>query len=226
MTGSSAHLSNYFILASQILLICGVIVASIPFGEKFLNAWLCIVAVSMNLLVLKQIDLFGLSVTATDSLAVSYLIGLNLLQEYFGTKAARRHAVMAVCFSIGFLLLTITHNLYVPNSFDTMDAAYKTILGTMPRLCAASSITFLIVQFFDIIIFQRIRKRMSGKMLAVRVFLCVMCSQILDTVLFSVLGLYGEVESIGSIILLSIAFKTIAAFLSAPMSLLCKIFEK
>lgn len=222
LTGSCVQLVNYVVLVLQVFVVCGLIIGALALGEKVLNAWLCVVAISMNLLVLKQINLFGLSVTATDSLAVSYMLGLSLLQEYFGTKAARTHACMAVGISVGFLLLTILHNFYIPNEFDLTSDSYHMILGTMPRLCFASAFTFLAVQMVDIFVFQAMRRQLNGRMLTMRIFLCVLFSQCLDTIIFSFLGLYGEVEKIGDVILISIVFKTIVLFVATPFVTLCK----
>lgn len=224
-TGSSV-LSNTVILLLQIALICGFIIASLKMGERVLNAWLCFLAVAMNLLVMKQITLFGMPVTATDAIAVSYMLGLNLMQEYYGTRAARMHAFMAVFVCAGFTLLTVLHNLYIPNHFDTTDSAYRLILCSMPRICMASAFTFLLVQFLDIAIFQSIRNRFGPRWLGARVLLSGTVAECIDTLVFSYLALYGIVGSLSHVIVTSIAFKFVVVILAAPFASLCKAMVK
>lgn len=215
-------LANHTILFLQISLICGFVLASLAMGERVLNAWLCCLAVAMNLLVMKQITLFGLNVTATDSIAVSYMIGLSLLQEYFGSKAARMHACMATFICAGFTLICVLHNLFTPNQYDGTNQAYKSILGALPRVCMASALTFFVVQLLDINIFQGLRRKLNGQLLALRVLTCVGIAQIIDTVMFSFLGLYGYVEKIWDVILISLMFKLIILILSVPITSICK----
>src|SRR3954464_3708856 len=57
-----------------------------------------------NLFVLKQITLFHLEVTASDAFMISGIIGLNLIQEYYGRPATRRAILTAYVSVICYLL--------------------------------------------------------------------------------------------------------------------------
>ena len=50
-------------------------------GKTALGSWICIQALCANLLVLKQVVLFGLHVTCSDVFAIGGILRLNLLQE-------------------------------------------------------------------------------------------------------------------------------------------------
>ena len=191
-------------------------------GEKAINAWLCFVAVAMNLLVMKQITLFGLNVTATDSLAVSYMLGLNMIQEVYGTNAARQHAFLAIFVCAGFTILTVLHNFYIPNSFDCTHGAYKLILSSMPRIVIASMLSFLAIQLLDIVFFNWLREKFNGKYFSGRVTYNLIVSQTLDTLLFSYLGLYGLVPNLWHIIWLSLGIKMIVIVFSVPFAQMVK----
>ena len=176
----------------------------------------------MNLLVMKQITLCGLHVTATDALAVSYLLGLNLMQEYYGSMAARAHAFMAMFICAGFTLLCILHNMYIPNNFDVTSDAYRLLLSNMPRMILASAISFFVIQMIDIKFFQMLRSRTNGRWLTFRMAISLIMSQIIDTVLFSYLALYGIMHSLNHVIVISLSFKILVVFLSMPFVALCK----
>lgn len=194
-------------------------------GKAALNAWLCVVAISMNLMVMKQITIFGLNVTATDALAVGYILGLNLLQEFYGKREARLHVWLSFFCSAIFLALTRLHLLYEPNAYDTFHSSYAAIFGGLGRLIVASFISFVSIQFLDIRVFGWLKDKFSGKKLAVRVWVSLILSQTFDTLIFSFLGLYGLVENIWDVILLSLAIKGIILTIASPFSSLASYFS-
>ena len=194
-------------------------------GERALNAWLSVLAISMNVLILKQIHLFGLDVTATDSLAVGYMLGLNLLQENFGKPAARKHVGIAFLCGTGFTIFSQLHLAFESNTYDYMQEHYQMVLGTLPRIVGASFISFVTVQLLDINFFEWLRTKFGRHHLTFRIFLSLILSQVLDTLIFSYLGLYGMVEKISHIILLSLILKVIIIFLSLPYSWVARHFS-
>ena len=92
----------------------------------------------------------------------------------------------------------------------------------MPRIMIASLFSFIIVQLIDLSFFGFLRKKTEGKFLTGRATLALILSQLLDTLLFSFLGLYGLVENIGHIMLLSLSIKGIVILFSAPFIYLSK----
>lgn len=185
-------------------------------GEKALNAWLCVVAILLNLFVLKEIKVFGLTVTATDGLAVGYMLGLNLIQEFYGRKAARVHVALAFMCALGFTAISLIHLGFVPAPTDSHATFYVSILSPMPRLLLASFTSFVTVQLLDIHFFSWLRKKMGGKILWGRVGISLILSQILDTLIFSFLGLYGIVSHLGEVIFLSLVIKVVVIGFSVP----------
>lgn len=217
---------NIYILFLQILLCCIFNLVALRSGEKVLNSWLCFIAVAMNIFVMKQITLFGLNVTATDALTISYLIGLNLLQEYFGRKSAKQHAYIAVLICMGFVFLSDLHNFYLPNQFDMMHDSYLKIFKPLKRVILSSIFTLFLIQFLDISLFQYLRKKLNGKLFSLRILVCLVISQLIDTLLFSFLGLYGLVNNLSHIILVSLLIKFIVILISVPFTSFCKKFIK
>ncbi len=224
--GQFVHDGNFCVLLLQILLICGVSLITLKMGEKALNSWLCIVAVGMNLFVTKQINLFGLDVTATDSFAVSYLLGLSLIQEFYGRSAARQHVAIAMVVSVFFVGLSFTHLLYTPSQYDVMHPHFAAILSPMPRIMIASLVSFGAVQLLDILFFQWLRLKTAGRWFTLRTGICLILSQLTDTFLFSILGLYGLIENICDVMLLSLIVKGIVIGLSLPFVTIATVVNK
>jgi queuosine precursor transporter len=217
---------NFFILCLHITVICGMTLAALRTGLEMMIAWLCLLSVAMNLFVLKQITLFGLSVTASDALAVGYLLGLNLIQEFFGRSLARKCMWISLFISCGFLFLSQIHLLYMPNQFDLVHSHSVVLFRPMPRIILASLVSFLTVQIFDLAFFGFLKKKMEGKYLLARTASALFLSQTLDTCLFSYLALYGSVASVSHVIYVSIAMKGLVILLSTPFVALAKQIMK
>ena len=171
--------------------------------------WLGLLAVVMNLFVLKQIPLLGLHVTASEALVVGYLLTLNLIQEYFGKKFAQSAVKLTFLIMLFFVLLSRLHLLYKggPN---------HDIFSPLPRLFIASLVSFFTVQLFDISLFAYLREKFSGRLLTMRTTLSLLMSQTLDTILFTVLGLWGLVENPLHVIIFSLLIKSLIILLQAP----------
>lgn len=194
---------------------------ALTFCKEALASFVCLMSIFANIFVAKQIPLFGLHVTATDSLSIGTSLGLNLLQEYFGRALARKVIVLSFAAGILCTLFSQLHLLYTPSFFDSAHSHYQAIFGIMPRIMLASFTTYLIVQYMETLVYAWLQKQLPAALLT-RNFCSIACCQLLDTVLFSFLGLYGSVEHIWHIVMVSYTIKMIVLSLSTPFLWFCK----
>lgn len=200
---------NNLLFLSSVLLITSFAWGFLRFGKVALITWITIVSLSANLFVLKQITLFGLNATASDVFAVGGLFGLNLLQEYYGRETAQKAIWVTLACLVFFTVMSQIHLLYQPNDFDRTQAVYQSIFTHTPRIIFASLFTLFIVQQFDIRLYPLIRKRFQWLPITVASALSICVSQLLDTALFTVIGLYGIASALLEIFLVSYAIKMI-----------------
>jgi len=205
---------NELIFFFHIFLVSGFALGALRLGQGALVAFIALQGVLANLFVVKQMELFGLAVTCGDVFAVGAILSLNLIQEYFGRPAADGAIRVSFGALLFFALVSQVHLFYLPIGSDE---AFQAILSPIGRLTAASMATFYLVQQVDVRLFSFLKGT-----LPLRVAISLVVSQALDTVLFSFLGLYGLVESVGSIILFSFLIKCAVAFLSVPFVMLSK----
>ena len=203
---------NELIFFIQIFLIVGFALVAFKLGKEALVAWVAIQPLIANLFVLKQITLFGLDVTASDAFIIGSLLGLNFLQEYFNREEANRATRICFFFMLFFALVSQLHLIYQPNAYDTSQSAFLTLLTPSPRLLIASMSVFFIVQQMDIRFFAFLKKILPQVSFAWRAAIALVFSQFLDTVLFSFAGLYGIVESILDIMVMSFFIKLVVIF--------------
>jgi uncharacterized integral membrane protein (TIGR00697 family) len=169
-------------------------------------------------------SLFGFSVTCSDVYAVGAILGLNLLQEYWGADEANRTVRISFLSLIFFTVMSQVHLFYAPLPADETHRAFFAILSSAPRIAMASILVYYIVQKLDVRFFGWIKHLFKGNYFPVRVALSLIVIQFLDTVLFSFLGLYGLVSSLFDVIALSFLIKCLIIGCSSPITIFAKRF--
>ena len=207
---------NELIFALHALFIAASALLALRTGKEALVAFITVQCILANLFVTKQTTLFGLTATCADAFTIGAVLGLNFLQEYFGRDQAKK----AIWISFGLLvfygIVSQMHLVYAPSPSDYMQAHFVALLSSMPRIVVASFTVYLVVQHVDSWLFALLKNIYADQRLVFRNTLSIMISQLLDTVLFSFLGLYGIVDNIWQIIIVSYAIKLIAIVLATP----------
>jgi len=213
---------NECIFLLQTIFICSSALIALKLGEQALVALICVATLLANLFVLKQIPLFGLTVTATDAYSIGVMFSFNMLQEYFGKKAAQKALWISMSMFGAYAVLSLLHLAYQPSVADTMHSYYAAILPAMPRLLFASLTAYTISIRFDRFLYGILQRKTAGKHFVLRNYASLLISQLLDTALFSLLGLYGTVTHIGHIILVSYSIKITSIAFTTPFLVLAK----
>ena len=176
-------------------------------GSSALMVFAVLQGVLANLFVLKQITLFGWTVTCSDVFAIGAILSLNLLQETWGQQEAAKTIRISVLSLVFFAVMAQMHLFYLPSPFDVTQSAYRDILSASPRIVFSSIAVYYVVQKLDVRIFSFLKRTFLEKYLPIRLLVSLLFSQFLDTFLFSFLGLYGLVESVFDIIVMSYLIK-------------------
>ena len=213
---------NEIIFFIQVISIVVFALGALRLGKGALISWVAIQALIANLFVLKQINLFGFDVTASDAFVIGSLLGLNFLQEYHGEKEAKQATWVCFFFMLFFALVSQLHLFYEPNNFDATHSSFEQILSPAPRLLIASMSVFFLVQQIDIRFFAFLKKSLPNLSFALRTTIALIVSQFLDSFLFSFVGLYGLVASVIDIAIVSLAIKLIVIFCVTPLLKLAK----
>ncbi len=213
---------NEYLFLAQIALVSSLALLAVRQGKEALIALITLYCVLANAFVTKQMSLCGLNATCTDSFMIGAVLGLNLLQEYYGKAAARQAIIISFGGSLVYALMSFVHVLYLPSMSDTNHIHYAAILTPIPRIVIASLLVYLTVQVVDYHLFGALRKRLGKKWLVGRLWLSIGLTQLLDTVLFSFAGLYGIISNIGQLIIISYAIKMLVLIGATPFMWLTK----
>lgn len=217
---------NELIFLFDTIMVAGAALAAVWFSREALVALSCILMVLMNLFVIKEITLFGFVATASDVLGIGVALCLNLLQEYYGPDEARRAMWLGFFSAILYVILAMLHCAYFPGSADVTQVHFLALLTPMPRIIAASLLSFVITQTIDRHLYAVLKRRLDGKYFVIRNYCSVMFTQLIDTILFSLLGLYGIISNIGDMIVISYSIKLITIALMAPFLVFSKRLVK
>lgn len=213
---------NELIFFMYIFVVSTAALVAVRLGKEALVALIAVQAVLVNLFVIKQIELFGLTATASDALAVGATLCLNLLQEYYGQPIAKKAVWISFFCALFYTGIGLLHIAYLPCAFDTSNTHFVALLSPMPRIIIASLSVYLLVQNIEIRLYAFLQKYFNNKHFIIRNYTSVAITQLIDTVLFSFLGLYGILSNIGHIIIISYAIKLIIIFTTAPFLLFSK----
>jgi len=209
-------LVNELIFIFHCLIIASSSLFALFLGSYGLVAFICIQCILANLFVIKQITLFGYTATCSDAFTVGATLGLNLLQEYFGKEITKKAIVINFFLLIFYLIVSQIHLIYIPTNFDTTQQHFMSILSAMPRIVIASVSVYFLVQMLDYYIYGILKRKFHQKYIIFRNYFSIAFCQLIDTVLFSLFGLYGVVENIWHIIFISYAIKLISIIIATP----------
>ncbi len=214
---------NALLYLTQTLVTLLLVLVCFRLGRAWLTGYVAMAAVLMNLLVMKQMRLFGLDATGGNVLYASIFLATDLLAEHWGTRDARR--AVRIGFLGGLLFLVSTQFILryaplpvdpaVPGSGDFAQPHMEALFGFLPRIVLGSLTAYLLSQHLDVWLFERIRQRTGGRHLWLRNNGSTWISQAVDTVVFYGIAFYG-IFPIAAPILFTWLLKIVVAAIDTP----------
>lgn len=199
---------------------------ALKFGKEGLIGLICIQVILMNLLVPEEISLLGISATPVDALAVGTSLGLNLLNEYYGKLQAQRAIVISSLGAFFYMIITVLHLAYIPATTDVYYSHFNIILSIAPRIIVASFVAYYVSQKVEAILYAFLKNTFLSEYFVIRNYISMAITQLLDTMLFSFLGLYKIIDNIWQVILVAYTIKIITILLAVPMLVLIRNWGK
>lgn len=167
--------------------------------------------IAMNLYVTKMILLGGHILPSGDSLAVMFGLGLNVVAYQKGNDLAMKILNRSLIAMVIWFTLTLAHVALTPLDGHPISEAHQLVFTQTPWICIASWISFYTSQGLERYVFSRMITR-SPFFYANAV--STLISQSLDTILFTIIGLYFQPIDFMTVILWSLLIKGIAWLIS------------
>jgi uncharacterized integral membrane protein (TIGR00697 family) len=154
----------------------------------------------------------------------------DIINEYFGKEGVRKISLLTAGFiAFAFLIIATATvlppapfwvDLYKPQGLD-INEAFSTIFRQGLGIIFGSLTAFLIGQFLDVYIFQKLRKITGPKKLWLRATGSTLFSQLIDSfvVLFIAFYIFGKwsMTQVISVGIINYMFKFVAAFAMTPL---------
>jgi len=186
----------------------------------FITALFITCLLASNILIVKQIELFGLTLPAAVVIfPLSYIFG-DVLTEVYGYSQARRVIWLGFfCNLLMVMAIWLVGILPASSVFDAQ-AAYERILGNTPRFLIASFIAYLAGEFVNSYIMARMKMLTRGRWLWTRTIASTVAGEAVDTAIVLLIGFWGVLPPafIFSMIFWHWLFKICYEVLATPLT--------
>lgn len=184
-------------IATVLLDLTGTLVLYRLFGKVGLQVAIATAIILANLQGPKLTSIFGFETTIGVIFYSSIFLATDILSENYGRAEANKAVRMGFIVSLIVLAMLGLSMLYTPTdrqfSIDIHNA-FDTILNFTPRFVLGSLFAYIVSQSFDVWAFHKIKSITGEKWLWLRNNGSTICSQIIDTAIFSFIVWWGVVD--------------------------------
>jgi len=131
----------------------------------------------------------------------SIFFATDLLSERYGKKAASNAVMIGFGVSCIVVLMLSISLLFLPTDqpntaelAQRIQTSFENILNFTPRFIFGSLLAYVLSQRFDVWLFHAIKKKTNGRWLWLRNNLSTMTSQLVDTLIYSLVVWWGVVD--------------------------------
>jgi uncharacterized integral membrane protein (TIGR00697 family) len=195
------------------------------FGKMGLYGMIIVDIMLANLQGPKLTVIFGLQTSLGLILYSGIYFSAKLLCEKYGRREAQRAVLMGFTTNVVMIVTMTISLMFLPSIrpevrefaegiHDSLDLLFN----FTPRFVAASLLTYLLSQSFNVWIFDYLRHKMQGKHLWLRNILSTLSSQLIDVTLYSLIMWWAIMDLSTAITLTSMRyiFKIIMTLMDTP----------
>lgn len=217
-------MNNIYLIISIIGVFSLMLIIKKFLGKEGLIGWMGIASVLANMLILKNVDILGISATLGNILFASNFLATDMLTENYGYKEAKKGVKFAIVSVIIYLIVGQAALLFIPNEFDTMQPLFETLFSFAPRITLASVSMFALSNIIDIRLYEYLRKKSNGKKMWLRNNLCTVLSNGGENFLFYAIAFLGimSIKEISIIAISATIIEILIALCDTPFLYLSK----
>jgi uncharacterized integral membrane protein (TIGR00697 family) len=193
-------------------------------GKEGLIGWMGIASILANIMIIKSVDLLGISSTLGNVLFASNFLATDILTENYGYEEAKKGIKFGIISVLVFMLITQVAVLYIPNSEDIAQKSFETLFSLVPRITIASVSLFALSNIIDIKLYEYLRKKTNGKKMWLRNNLCTILCNGGENFIFYLIA-FGGIMNIQTIIAVGISatiIETLIALCDTPFLYISK----
>lgn len=199
------------------------------FGKMGLFVWIGMATVVANIQVLKTVELFGLTATLGNIIYGTAYLATDILNEKYSKDDAKKAVWLGFSSLLAMTVMMQIALIFEPGESDFAQGALDTLFGLIPQIALGSMAAYIISQYFDVWIYDKIRKLLpQTKYLWIRNNVGTMLSQLLDTIVFCSIAFYGQypLDIWLEIFFTTYVIKFIVAIIDTPFMYIAKFMHK
>ncbi len=222
---------NEMLLMMSLALIFGsTLVAYRIFGKTGLYIMTAISTIVSNIECLILIDAFAIEQTLGNVFFASTFLITDILSENHSEKDANKAVFIGVFTNIFFILISQSWLLYTPAQNDWVMPSISVVFSNTPRMMISSLVIYAVSQLIDVKLYHmwwRFTNKKFGdnqKFLWLRNNGSTLISQLINTVLFTLLAFYGtyDFSTLLSIMLSSYLVFFVTSLIDTPIVYLAR----
>lgn len=217
-------MNNILLIISIIGVFSIMLVLKKFFGKSGIIGWMGIASILANLLLIKSVNILGISATLGNVLFASNFLATDMLTENYGYKEAKKGVRFGIASVIIFMIITQVALLYIPNSEDIAQSSFELLFSFVPRISIASISMFALSNLIDIRLYEFLRKKSDGKKMWLRNNICTMICNGGENFLFYLIAFLGvmDIGTILSIALSATIIEVLIALCDTPFLYISK----
>lgn len=224
-------MKNEILLVVSLALVFGSTLVSYRlFGKTGLYIMTAISTIVSNIECLILIDAFAMEQTLGNVFFASTFLITDILSENHSEKDANRAVFIGIFTNIFFILISQSWLLYTPAQNDWVMPSISVVFSNTPRMMISSLLVYAASQLIDVKLYHmwwRITSKKFGdnqKFLWIRNNGSTLISQLINTVLFTLLAFYGtyDLSTLLSIMLSSYIIYAVTGVFDTPIVYLAR----
>ena len=152
--------------------------------------------ITSNVMSVKILNIFNIPFLDNGTLIfpLTYMLG-DVLTEVWGFKTARKVIFITLLCNIFFIAFT-SLGIVLPTVSDqqVISDAYKTVFLQTPRILGASLVAFIVGEFSNSFVLEKIKQKTKGKHFWLRTIGSSVVGHFLDTSIFLIIAFLGVVD--------------------------------
>ena len=199
---------------------------------SFLVLCLCSLFTLSNITGIKPVEIFntGLIVPAAIFLYPISFIFVDILNEYFGLKLARKAIIQSTVVNAGILvLLYLSTTIPSIGPWQAMDEQYTSLVTSMTSVFLASLSSYFISENINAYVLNKIKIATQSRWLAIRVIASTSIASVVDSALFISIAFFNVVPNDVLLVMFfsQVTIKILYALFSvAPIYYARKLFSR
>lgn len=194
-------MNNLLLVVEIICCFTALLLAKKFFGKVGVFVWVGLAAVLANVVQGKNAELLGLYAGIGHVLFSSNFLATDILNECYSQRDAKKAVLIGLFGNIVYLVIMIIAMSYKSSPIDTIGPHMNAMFGLNIRITLSSMFWYLVSNFGDVWLYDKLKKATGGKYLWLRNNLSTIvfnCAENFGFAFFAFGGIYapGEIISI------------------------------